>query len=194
MRMMRFSMSIMTSWGKSLKLLVDKHLKGDNTVTKDEVKEVLLEEIKDAAVQTVEQGKILDKVEVDTKKVQDAVDALKQDISSSSTASQMETVSKKVDEAVTEAEKVATETSEKVLRVEKLLSQDNLNKAVEVVIEATEANIKVVEATDNTIKDLQIISSDSTDITDAVSSTVLVDGKLENATNTIATGTVQIQN
>jgi len=180
---------------KSLKLLVDKHLKGDNTVTRDEVKQVLLEGIKDATSQMIEQGKVLNKIGVETKKAQDAINILKQDVASSSTASQIKVVSKKLDEVVSKTEKVVTENSKKVLRVEKLLSQDNLDKAVEIVIEATEANTKVVEATDNSIKDLQTVAPDAAiNIVNTVSSTASVDSGLRNSTNTPVTGTIQINN
>ncbi|MFH1292338.1 MAG: hypothetical protein ABIH87_04050 [bacterium] len=189
---------------KAVEVLVGKHLQGDITVSKEEVKEAINEQVKSVVDEADEQKKVMEKVEEQTKKVSEGnindgsvstsstLDATLDEqcqTASSTEVVKIKEVTDKTKQAVDKAKEVNQEIGQKVSRTEVLLSMDDFAGAVKVVREASDANKEAGKVAKETIKVLEqvaptVVANALVDVAGQVvgSSTVVVEG-IKNSTS-----------
>ncbi len=147
---------------KAVEVLVGKHLQGDNTVTNEDVKEAINNQVKSVQAEVVVN-------KIDMAKVEKAVEAAvkKEDQQQSKDSktnveskiddklTKIEEVAKQTKEAVTKVQEVAQSVDKKTTETENLLSKNDLAQAVKVVREASEATNTVEKVAGETMKALQ---------------------------------------
>lgn len=149
----------------AMEVLVDKHVKGDDSVSKEEVKEVINDQIKSLSSGAVENKNILKDLEKETEKIANSSSTLSVGVNTSTStlatstaATNLEQASKKAREAVTKVEEVSKEVDKKVAQTQQLLSQDNLVQAAQKVREASDASSQAEQAASKAIKDIQTVA------------------------------------
>jgi len=179
---------------KAVEVMVAKHLQGDNSVSKDEVKQVINDQLQSAMQDVVEskdntqQAKnAVDVVQADVKLAQDVKGAVNTS-STQALSNQIDAAVKQSQDAVNQTQQISNQTDKQATEVQQLLSQDNLSLAVDKMKEATDATKQAEQVADNTIRAVQNVLPVVTVAKDdqATSTLTLV------ATTTLATGTLGV--
>ncbi len=149
---------------KAVEVMVEKHLQGDASVSKDDVKQAINDQlqsaIKDAAdskQSMVEVNKVIGIVKTEVTAIaNDAKDA--DSVSSTQALSEkVEATSKQTQAAVNSSQQFNAETGKTVTEGQEFLSQDNLTLAVGKVKEANAVIAQTEKITDDTLKAVQNI-------------------------------------
>jgi len=148
---------------KAVQTMVDKHLQGDATVTKDEVKQVINDTLKNVVGEATESKQNAE----DAKNVVEAVKTEVKDLTRNpvvgvEVASSTKALTEKISVAASEAndasvktDALAKEVDKQALEVKALLSTDDLTEAVNKVKEAVENGKKAEQITDQSIANVQ---------------------------------------
>jgi len=148
---------------KAVETMVEKHLNGDTSMTKEEVKEVINSTIKNVAVEAVENKQNA----ADAKKVVEAVktevrDLAKDPIISGEMASgtkalndKMTVMAAEAKDASAKTDVIAKEVDKTVVEANALLSSGDLTQAVSKMKEASANTTKAEAITDKTISNMQ---------------------------------------
>jgi hypothetical protein len=152
---------------KAVEVMVVKHLQGDESVSKDDVKEAIAIQLQSAAKDVVESKDSITEVNkainVVKTEVTNAIAKETKYTSLTTTAEnaqlseKIEATSKQTQEAVTNFQKVSTETDKTVIEGKELLSQDNLSSAIDKIKTVNAATAEVEKITDATLKAVQEI-------------------------------------
>lgn len=163
---------------KAVEVMVVKHLQGDESVSKDDVKEAITTQLQSAAKDVVESKDSITEVNkainVVKTEVTNAIAKETKSTSLTTTAEnaqlseKIEATSKQTQEAVTNFQKVSTETDKTVSEGKELLSQDNLSSAIDKIKEVNAATAEVEKITDATLKAVQQILPVVTAVADVV--------------------------
>lgn len=149
---------------KAVEVMVSKHLNGDNSVSQEEVKQVINATAQSALVEAAENKQnmagvkiVMDAVKTEVKEA--AVESAKSSsVISSSTkafADQVSSVSEKTNEATIQSAAAVTETTKKAEEVKTLVQQGDLVKAIEKIKEVTETTKASEKISDSVIKSVQ---------------------------------------
>lgn len=150
---------------KAAEVMVVKHLEGDNSVSKDEVKQVINDQlqstIKDVGESRQNAQDVNTAVDVAKTEVKEMVRDAKIGSEAKSNAldlsNKIEAASKQIQEAADKTKQFSNEADQKISESQQLLSQDNFAGAVDKVKEAVDATKKAVRLTDNTKKVAQTV-------------------------------------
>ncbi len=149
---------------KAVEVMVEKHLQGDVSVSKDDVKQAISDQldsaIKDAAESKqsmVDVNKAIDVVKTEVSAI--ALDNKNNDQPNTTQAlsDKVEETSKQTQAAVDSSQQFNTETGKTVNEGQQFLSQDNLAQAMDKVKEANAVNAQAEKITDDTLKAVQNI-------------------------------------
>ncbi|MBP6859469.1 MAG: hypothetical protein KBC69_02525 [Candidatus Magasanikbacteria bacterium] len=148
---------------KAVEVMVEKHLQGDVSVSKDEVKAAINQQLQSAVTDAAESKQSMVEVNKAVGIVKTEVNAaIVQDIKNSSTSNNTQELSDKIEEtskqtqaAVNTAQQFNVKTGETVSEGQILLSQDNLSLAVGKIKEANAVSTQVEKITDDTLKAVQ---------------------------------------
>ena len=151
---------------KVVEVIVDKHLKGDQSITKDEVKVVIEEKVKELSGATQANNLVVQKVKVETKKVvDDNSDLITSSTVSSSTVTasrgeeqKLEDANKQTKEAATKIEAAVKQVDNKMQETNNLLQIGDLKNAVKAVVEASKTASEAQDTKDKTIQTIEEIS------------------------------------
>lgn len=187
-------------------VLVAKHLEGDTSVSKEDVKQTLVNSLDSAASEADESKQTVDGVRsiVDTAKSE--VKDLNKDmrahaqsaaITSSTKAfsDQISNVSNQTVAAILKTEAAAATVDQKVTEAKQFLDQDDLTKAVNKIKEMSQVTKEAEKISDASVQSIQnvlpIVSVVKTDIDGVVSTTTLLDNLIQaqNANSQSASGT-----
>lgn len=177
---------------KAVEVLVAKHLQGDDSVSKQEVKQAIKSQIESTAKETVINKNVLETVKEEVKaavtvststtgtiSLADAVAATTTGDNAQAGLEKnklnkagLEEVAKKTAEAAAAVQQATTEVNKKVSQAEKLLAEDNLNQAVKVAREVSDVAKKAEQTTKETVESAQAVVP--TVMADAVSKGVAV--------------------
>lgn len=149
---------------KAVELMVAKHLEGDNSVSKEEVKQVINTALQTAATEVGESQQSVEGVKKVVEAVKTEVQGLareniKQSAEQAAGAQElsrkMTEVTSQTKEAVVKTEAVSAEVDKKITEARELLSSGELTRAVDKAREVTEASKEAEKITDNTLKNVQ---------------------------------------
>ena len=149
---------------KATEILVEKHLQGDTSVSKEEVKEVINTQLKSAAQDAAESNQNI-------AEVNKAVDVVKDEMASKVQAkatlvapsdakvisSQIDAASKQTQAAVNTAQQLNTEAGKTATEGQISLSQDKLTEAVDQLKKVNATTNQVEQITDTALKTVQTI-------------------------------------
>lgn len=148
---------------KAVEVMVEKHLQGDVTVSKDEVKEAINKQLQSAVTDAaaskqsmVEVNKVVGivKTEMNAAMVQDIKNSLITN-NTQALSDKIEETSKQTQAAVNATQQFNVETGQTVNEGQILLSQGNLSQAVDKIKEANAVSTQVEKITDDTLKAVQ---------------------------------------
>lgn len=149
---------------KAVEVMVSKHLNGDNSVSQEEVKQVINATAQSAMAEATENKQnmagvkvVMDAVKTEVREAA-AESAKISPVVSSSTkafAEQVTSVSNKTNEATVQSATAVTETTKKAEEVKNLVQQGDLTKAVEKIKEVTETTKASEKISDSIIKSVQ---------------------------------------
>ncbi|PIT87125.1 MAG: hypothetical protein COU31_04580 [Candidatus Magasanikbacteria bacterium CG10_big_fil_rev_8_21_14_0_10_40_10] len=157
---------------KSVEVIVEKHLNGDNTVNKEEIKQIINDQIKTVAQETETRKQMLEGVGVATELAakqankdglvlitdgKDSAGALTNATSTGVKVDTMGEVNIKVKAATTQAEQALATISQKVGETNVLLQKDDLQQAVKTVKEINEVSRQADQVTATTINQVKSI-------------------------------------
>jgi len=173
---------------KSMEVLVDKHLNGDDTITKEEVKQIIDTQIKSLAEDADETKKEIEKAEEEINKIEktdeDRVIKNEENKSEEEKSEEEKSEDKKGVEigevaeqtkvASTQAQEVLKSVDKKVTETQKLLFDNDLKSAVRMVLDAQQQGKKMEQVTKEAIKAVYVIATEKTEteIAKQASSTV----------------------
>lgn len=149
---------------KAVEIMVEKHLQGDNSVSKEEVKQAISDQLDSAVADAaqskqsvVEVNKAVDVVKTEAIAVaKDAVGRVSINANQVIT-DKIEVTSKQTQAAVSSAQAFSTEAGKNASEGQTLLSQDNLTQAVDKIKEANAATVQIEKISDSAIKAVQTI-------------------------------------
>lgn len=149
---------------KAVEIMVEKHLQGDESVSKDDVKQAISNQLQIAAKDVVESKESIAEVNKAINVVKTEVNAIVKETKESTGVNtsqiitdKIEATSKQAREAVSSSQKFSSETDKTVTEGQVLLSQDNLSLAMNKVKEVNAAIAEVEKITDATLKAVQEI-------------------------------------
>jgi hypothetical protein len=147
----------------AVEVMVVKHLQGDTSVSKDEVKQAINEQLQSAVTDAAQSQQSMVEVNKAVGIVKTEVSAaIVQDIKNSVTTNntqalsdKIEATSKQTQAAVSTAQQFNVKTGETVTEGQILLSQGNLTQAIDKIKEANAVSTQVEKITDDTFKAVQ---------------------------------------
>lgn len=149
---------------KAVEVMVAKHLQGDDSISKEEVKQVINEQLQSAMQDVVASKESAQEVKKAVDVVQTEVKQIAKDAKGTNEASSTQALSNKVDEAakqtqeaVNKTQQFSNEADKTAGEVQQFLSEDNLSLAVDKVKEATDATKEAEKVTDDTIRVAQTV-------------------------------------
>lgn len=149
---------------KAVEVMVEKHLQGDASVSKEDVKQAISNQldsaIKDAAESKqsmVEVNKAIDVVKTEVSAIALGNKNNDQPNTTQALSDKVEETSKQTKAAVDSSQQFNTETGKTVNEGQQFLSQDNLAQAMDKVKEANAVNAQAEKVTDDTLKAVQNI-------------------------------------
>ena len=195
---------------KAVEVLVTKHLEGDTSVTKDEVKATIDSTVKSVVGDVATSKENIAGVQTVLQTAKTDVATLTTEMKDPNTASttkeiteKIATVYDKANQAVQVTDTISAETTRKAAEVEKLLGNDNLTQAVDRLKELSQASKDVEVISDKTITQAQplipivqvvkdVLSSGVTSSIDIVSSMDIISSSMEMLTTTsiVVTSTI----
>lgn len=147
---------------KAVEVMVEKHLQGDNTVSKDEVKQAISDQLQSAVKDANESKQSVDEVNKVIGVVKTEVNILANDAKGSVLVSSTQALSDKIDAtskqtqaAVSSTQQFNVEAGKTASEGQVLLSQDNLTQAVDKIKEANATTAQSEKITDATLKAVQ---------------------------------------
>ena len=178
----------------AVEVLVTKHLEGDTSVSKEDVKQTLVNSLDAAASEADESKQTVDGVRsiVDTAKSE--VKDLNKDVrahtesaavtsSTKAFSDQISSVSNQTIAAVLKTEAAAATVDQKVTEAKQLLNQDDLTKALNKIKEVSQVTKEAEKISDASVQSIQnvlpIVSVVKTDIDGVVSTTTLLDNLIQ---------------
>lgn len=146
---------------QAVEVMVVKNLQGDNSVSKDDVKQAITDQVQSAVAdaaasqQNAQAAKnAVDVVQTEIKQI--AQDSKGTDVSTTQAlTTQIDAAVKQTQDAVDKTIQISNETNQKATETQQLLSQDNLTQAVDTMKQVTSATQQAVQVSDNTIKAIQ---------------------------------------
>lgn len=152
---------------KAVEVMVAKHLQGDNSVSKDEVKQVITDQLQsavaDAAISQQNTADVNQAINIVRTEVAAISKDAKHDKDTSLVSStqilstQLEAASKQTQSALTQTQQVGVSTTQQASEGQLFLSQDNLMQAVDMVRVVSDATKVSEQIADNTIKTVQTV-------------------------------------
>ena len=149
---------------KAVEIMVEKHLQGDNSVSKEEVKQAISDQLDSAVVDAVASKQSVVEVNKAVNILKTEAIAVAKDAVGSVSISdnkvitdKIEVTSKQTQAAVSSAQVLSTEAGKNASEGQTLLSQDNLAQAVDKIKEINAVNTQVEKISDNAIKAVQTI-------------------------------------
>lgn len=168
---------------RAVEVMVEKHLQGDVSVSKDEIKQAINDQLQSAVKDAAESKQSVDEVNKAVGAVKTEVNGLAKEAKDTDLVSSTQALSDKIDAtsketqaAASSTQKFNAETGKTVSEGKELLSQDNLASAVDKIREANTSIAKSEKISDATLKSVQNVLpvvAVSADIPDA-STTVVV--------------------
>jgi hypothetical protein len=151
---------------KAVEVMVAKHLQGDTSISKEEVKEVIsnqllssVNEVVESKQNTEDVKKAVDAVQVEVKAIAAENKNVTPAVASSTAAMsvQIDAAVKTTQDAVDKTSQISSDADKKVAEITQLLSQDNLAQAVDTMKSAADATKEAEKISDNTIKSVQSV-------------------------------------
>lgn len=160
---------------QAVEVMVVKNLQGDNSVSKEDVKQAITDQVQSAVADAAASQQNAQAVKNAVDVVQTEIKQITED-SKGANASTTQALTTRIDAAVKQTQaavdktvQIANETGQKATETQQLLSQDNLTQAVDTMKQLTSATQQAVQVSDNTIKAIQsvlpvvaVVQSDST--------------------------------
>lgn len=147
---------------RAVEIMVEKHLQGDTSVSKDDVKQAINDQLNSAIKDAGESKQSVDEVNKVIGVVKTEVNGLAHDARGAALVSSTQALSDKIDatskqteDAVKKTEQFNTDAGKTVSEGQVLLSQDNLASAVDKIKEANTATTQSEKLTDDTLKAVQ---------------------------------------
>jgi len=151
---------------KAVEVMISKHLQGDTSISKEDVKQAISAQLNSAVKETTESqqntadvNKVVSEVNTEVKEM--AREARGGDASLASSTKVLSTMinetAKQTQNAVNQSQRVASTTDKKVSEAQQLLSQDNLQQAIDVVKEIVITASKAEQIADNTMQAVQTV-------------------------------------
>lgn len=147
---------------RAVEIMVEKHLQGDTTISKDDVKEAINVQLKSAIKDANESKQSVDEVNKVLGVVKTEVNVLAQDAKGTDLVSTTQALSDKIDATSKQTQAAVSSTKQFNVVAGKtvdegqiLLSQDNLTSAVGKIKEANTATTQSEKITDDTLKAVQ---------------------------------------
>ena len=147
---------------RAVEIMVEKHLQGDNSVSKDEVKQAINNQLQSAIKDANDSKQSVDEVNKVIGVVKTEVNELAHDAKGTALVSSTQALSDKVDatskqtqDAVSSTQQFNVSAGKTVNEGQVLLSQDNLTQAVDKIKEANAATTQSEKITDDTLKAVQ---------------------------------------
>ncbi len=149
---------------QTVEIMVEKHLQGDNSVSKEEVKQAISDQLDSAVADAKQSNQSVVEVNNAVNIVQKEANAVSNHavgIDSKNAnlviTDKIEVTSKQTQAAVNSAQALSAEAGKNASEGQTLLSQDNLTQAVGKIIEANNATARVEQISDSAIKAVQTI-------------------------------------
>lgn len=168
---------------KAVEIMVEKHLQGDTSVSKDDVKQAINDQLQSAVKDANESKQSVDEVNKVIGAVKTEVKVLAHDARGADLASTTQALSDKIDAtskqtqaAVSSTQQFSTNANKTANEGQVLLSQDNLTQAVDKIKEANTATTQSEKLTDDTLKAVQNVLPVVTVVADVpvASSSILI--------------------
>ncbi|TSC84709.1 MAG: hypothetical protein G01um101413_93 [Parcubacteria group bacterium Gr01-1014_13] len=168
---------------RAVEIMVEKHLQGDTTVSKDDVKQAINVQLQSAIKDANDSKQSVDEVNKVLGVVKTEVDGLAHDAKGTDLVSTTQALSDKIDATSKQTQAAVSSTKQfnvvagkTVDEGQMLLSQDNLTSAVDKIKEANTATTQSEKITDDTLKAVQNVLPVVAVATDApiVSTTVVL--------------------
>src|SRR3989344_4207171 len=147
---------------RAVEIMVEKHLQGDTSVSKDDVKQAINDQLQSAIKDANYSKQSVDEVNKVLGAVKTEVNELAHDAKGAALVSSTQALSDKIDAtakqtqaAVNSTQQFNTEAGKTVNEGQVLLSQDNLTSAVDKIKEANTATTQSEKITDDTLKAVQ---------------------------------------
>ncbi len=181
---------------KTVEIMVEKHLQ-DGSVSKDEVKQAISDELNAAVNSAVQSSQSVIEVNKVVAVVKDETNAVVKAVVNSASAeagqviaSKIEATSKQTQAAVNTTQALTDEAGKTASEGQTLLSQDNLVQALDKVKAASQAVTSIEQITDTAIKAVQTILPVAAAVTDpAVSAIIMSTTTSSTAPSVLATST-----
>lgn len=149
---------------KAVEVMVTKHLDGDNSVSKEEIKQAIGTSLQSAVTDIAESKQnaegvkvIMDAVKVEVKSMSAASTTVAAATSTKELNDKITVVSGQVQEAAKQTNLVLVEGTKNATDAKDLLAANNLVQALDKVKEATEASKVAEKITDNTMQSVQTV-------------------------------------
>ncbi len=147
---------------RAVEIMVEKHLQGDTSVSKDDVKQAINDQLQSAIKDASDSKQSVDEVNKVIGAVKTEVKDLANDVKDAALVSSTQALSDKIDAtskqtqaAVSSTEQFNVVAGKTVNEGQTLLSQDNLTSAVDKIKEANTATTQSEKITDDTLKAVQ---------------------------------------
>ena len=147
---------------RAVEIMVEKHLQGDASVSKDDVKQAINDQLQSAVKDANDSKQSVDEVNKVIGVVKTEVNVLAHDAKGADLVSSTKALSDKIDvtskqtqDAVVKTQQLNTDAGKTVNEGQVLLSQDNLALAVGKIKEANTATTQSEKLTDDTLKAVQ---------------------------------------
>jgi len=185
---------------KAVEVMVAQHLQGDTSISKEEVKQVISDQLLSSVNEVVESKqntedvkKAVDAVQVEVKAIAAENRTVTPAVASSTAAMsvQIDAAVKTTQDAVDKTSQISSDADKKVAEINQLLSQDNLAQAVDTMKSAADATKEAEKISDNTIKSVQSVLPVVT-IVKETGETSSTDAGLSVTTSPVTTNTLGI--
>ncbi|HSR88845.1 MAG TPA: DUF5667 domain-containing protein [Candidatus Udaeobacter sp.] len=147
---------------RAVEIMVEKHLQGDVSVSKDDIKQAISDQLQSAVKDAAESKQSVEEVNKAIGVVKTEVNGLARDNKDAASVSTTQALSDKIDEtskqtqaAASSTQQLNVEASKTVSEGQILLSQDNLASAVGKIKEANTATSQSEKVSDDTLKSVQ---------------------------------------
>ena len=149
---------------KAMEVMVAKHLEGDQSMSKEEVKQEITNSLENVATEVTENKQTMEGAKTVAEAVKTEMkgiiaDGLKTNSASTTAAlnEKLSDVAAQAKDAAQKSEAASQVVTQKIDEAQALLSSDDLNAAVDKVKEATEATKAVEKINDTTLKNMQTV-------------------------------------
>lgn len=166
---------------KAVEIMVEKHLQGDTSVSKDDVKQAINDQLQSAIKDANDSKQSVDEVNKVIGVVKTEVNVLAHGAKDAALVSSTQALSDKIDatskqtqDAVSSTKQFNTEAGKTASEGQILLSQDNLAQAVDKIKEANAVTTQSEKITDDTLKAVQNVLPVVAVVADPVVSSTLV--------------------